>query len=514
MSESATSRETESGETPEDARFTVPEEAAFDARFRAHIGEVGMREAEDELSLLHGSSVGPSKRDTRRRRALALADVLSLLASFGAMQVLARPGAVLEDQRVLLLSLPLWILLNKLLGLYDRDTILLDKSTLNELPAVAQSIALGSTLVYLFAPELLGGAVGRREILVFWFAAVVLTPLLRWLARTYIRRGLAPERCVIVGSGIVAGMIARKLRAHAEYGADPVGYVEGPEANMVGDLPKLGPVEDFERVCEEVGAERVIVAFSRLSHGHLLDVIRISTRRGMKISIVPRLFEVVGRGVEVDQIEGLALMGLRGATRTKTSLALKRAIDVLGAAAGLLVTAPLLVLVAAAIKVTSAGPVLYAQRRVGRGSQEFRILKFRTMVQDADAMKADLEHLNELAPMFKLVDDPRVTRVGRLLRRSSLDELPQLWNVLRGEMSLVGPRPLVPSESALVLGWHRARLDLTPGLTGPWQVLGRNTIPFDEMVKLDYLYVADWSLWNDIKLMVRTLPVVLRRAGH
>ena len=159
--------------------------------------------------------------------------------------------------------------------------------------------------------------------------------------------------------------------------------------------------------------------------------------------------------------------------------------------------------------------MFFAQERIGRGNRPFRIYKFRTMVDGADQAKGDLVQRNEAVyPMFKIADDPRTTRVGRLLRRGFLDELPQLWNVLRGEMSLVGPRPLVPSEDAHVLGWHRARLELTPGLTGPWQVLGRHSIPFDEMVRLDYLYVDDWSLWNDIKLVIRTAPIVLGGNGQ
>ncbi len=159
--------------------------------------------------------------------------------------------------------------------------------------------------------------------------------------------------------------------------------------------------------------------------------------------------------------------------------------------------------------------MFFKQRRVGRANREFQMLKLRTMVDGADAMKADLAHLNEVpgGTMFKIDLDPRVTPVGRFLRASSLDELPQLINVLRGEMSLVGPRPLVPEEDDNVIGWHRARLELTPGLTGPWQVMGRNQIPFHEMVKLDYLYVSEWSLWNDITLLLRTLPVVLGRRG-
>jgi lipopolysaccharide/colanic/teichoic acid biosynthesis glycosyltransferase len=211
----------------------------------------------------------------------------------------------------------------------------------------------------------------------------------------------------------------------------------------------------------------------------------------------------------------MTLMGLRGLTRTRSSLLLKRAIDVCGAGLGLLVLSPLLGVIAVLVRLTSPGPVLFAQRRIGKHNTPFRMLKFRTMYEGADRLKAELAHLNEAAePMFKIARDPRVTPLGRFLRRTSIDELPQLWNVLRGEMSLVGPRPLIPSEDAHVIGWHRDRLDLTPGLTGPWQVMGRTSIPFQEMIKLDYLYVAEWSLWNDAKLLLRTAPVVLGAKGQ
>jgi lipopolysaccharide/colanic/teichoic acid biosynthesis glycosyltransferase len=219
--------------------------------------------------------------------------------------------------------------------------------------------------------------------------------------------------------------------------------------------------------------------------------------------------------VEVDQLEGTTLLGLSGFSRTRSSLALKRAMDLIGAGVGFILLAPLMLLIAIAIKLTSRGPVFFVQDRIGRGTRPFGMYKFRTMCQDADDLKAELEHLNEAAhPMFKITEDPRVTKVGRMLRRTSLDELPQLFNVLKGEMSLVGPRPLVPSEDDHVIGYHRERLDLTPGLTGTWQVLGRSTIPFHEMVKLDYLYVAEWSLWNDVKLLIRTAPLVLQARGR
>jgi exopolysaccharide biosynthesis polyprenyl glycosylphosphotransferase len=276
----------------------------------------------------------------------------------------------------------------------------------------------------------------------------------------------------------------------------------------------LPTVAEFERIARREDADRVLIGFSRMAVDDLLEIIQVAKLLELKITVVPRLFEMIGHSVEVDQVEGMTLLGVRGFARTRSSLALKRLLDVSGAAAGLLVLSPLLAVMALAIKLTSSGPVFFRQERIGRDNEPFTLLKFRTMVDGADALKPTLRHLNEAdGVMFKIADDPRVTKVGRHLRRTSIDELPQLLNVLRGEMSLVGPRPLVPDEDGQVIGWHRARLELTPGLTGPWQVMGRTNIPFQEMVALDYLYVAEWSLWNDIKLLIRTAPVVVLGGG-
>ena len=209
----------------------------------------------------------------------------------------------------------------------------------------------------------------------------------------------------------------------------------------------------------------------------------------------------------------MGVLSLRPVGRTRFALALKRAIDIVGAGAGLTLLSPLFALIALAVKLDSQGPVIFSQVRIGKRNKPFRIHKFRTMVQDAERLKDEIMHLNEVElPLLKIPEDrdPRLTRVGRILRRTMLDELPQLWNVLRGEMSLVGPRPLEPQDDAEVVGWHRARLELTPGVTGPWQALGRHSIPFREMLALDCLYVADWSLWHDIKLLVRTAHVLLK----
>lgn len=466
-------------------------------------------------------------RDSARRRLLAGADVLALVAAYWAVWFVVPGDIGAKNPWLLVAALPPWILLNKLLGLYDRDANLIHKSTLDELPSLALSAVLGTALTFMLFPDVFGLELGRAETLAFLGFTVLFTVTLRAIVRGTVVRRYPRERCLIVGSGFVADLLARKITSHPEYGVELVGFVDVSEAPQASNgngngngngsaaHSLVGDLERFEEVCSDLRVERVVIAFSSVSHEELINVICTSKTLQIKISVVPRLFEVIGHAVEVDQLEGTTLLGLRGFSRTRSSLVLKRAMDLLGAGVGLTLLAPLFLLVAAAVKLTSRGPVFFVQDRIGRGTQPFGICKFRTMVVGADALKADLAHLNEVAsPMFKMAHDPRVTRVGQLLRRTSLDELPQLINVLLGQMSLVGPRPLVPTEDDHVIGYHRERLELTPGLTGTWQVLGRTTIPFPEMIKLDYLYVAEWSLWNDVKLLIRTAPLVVQARGR
>jgi lipopolysaccharide/colanic/teichoic acid biosynthesis glycosyltransferase len=235
---------------------------------------------------------------------------------------------------------------------------------------------------------------------------------------------------------------------------------------------------------------------------------------GLRVSVLPRLPEVVGSSVELDDVDGITLLGMRRFGLTRSSDAVKRSFDFVGAGLTLLALTPLLAAIAVAIKLDSRGPVLFRQRRMGRHGIPFEMFKFRTMVDGADAQKSALAARNEAdGGLFKIKDDPRITRVGNLLRKISLDELPQLFNVLHGNMSLVGPRPLVLDEDDRIEGWRRSRLELPPGITGPWQVFGSARIPLNEMVKIDYLYGANWSLWLDVKILLRTVPFVLGRRG-
>jgi lipopolysaccharide/colanic/teichoic acid biosynthesis glycosyltransferase len=257
----------------------------------------------------------------------------------------------------------------------------------------------------------------------------------------------------------------------------------------------------------------VLLSRSDLSEAEMLDLLHTCRMSSTKISVLPGAIEALGPAVELDEVSGVVLLGLTPLVLGRTSRWLKRSLDVSVSALGLLVTAPLLLAIAVAVRVDCGSPVLFRQRRVGKGDRPFELVKFRTMVAGAEGRRAELMARSRDPNWLDLAHDPRVTRLGRFLRRTSLDELPQLWNVLRGQMSLVGPRPLPESEDCLVRGWARGRLDLTPGITGLWQVRGRNRLPFDEMVKLDYLYVANWSLWMDLRLLLRTAPAVIMRRG-
>jgi exopolysaccharide biosynthesis polyprenyl glycosylphosphotransferase len=256
-----------------------------------------------------------------------------------------------------------------------------------------------------------------------------------------------------------------------------------------------------------------VICNTSVDEAALLELVHRCKELALKVSVLPQLFGAMGPSVEVDDVEGVTVLGINPPVLPKSSRFIKRSLDIFGSATMLVLLAPLIAVIGIAIKLGSRGPVFFRQPRVGQGGRSFNLVKFRTMTVDAEQRKADLLEQSTDPDWLKLESDPRVTRVGRFLRLRSLDELPQLWNVLKGDMSLVGPRPLIESEDRQVDGWARSRLDLTPGITGLWQVLGRTNIPFEEMIKLDYLYVTNWSLWTDIRLILKTLPAVVTGRG-
>lgn len=465
------------------------------------------------------------------RRALLAADMVGLTTSFILSLALlggSGPADTVGNRLELLIflsSLPAWVVLAKLYGLYDRDEERTDHSTADELVGVFHLVTVGTAMFYVGAALTELAQTPLDRLLVFWAAAVVLVTAARASTRILCRRSVAYlQNTVIVGAGDVGQLIARKLRHHPEYGVNVVGFVDAkPKERQAGlnGIAHLGPPENLPAIIELLDVERAIIAFSSEPHGETLDVVRTLRELDVQIDVVPRLFEVIGTSSGFHTAEGVPLIGLPPLRLSRSSLLLKRTMDLGLTVLSLLVLAPLLVVIAALVKLDSPGPVFFRQVRMGARGRTFEIYKFRTMCVEAETLKAALAPLNKHSQeggdprMFKIVGDPRVTRVGHWLRRFSLDELPQLLNVLRGEMSLVGPRPLILEEDRHVVDWERRRLNLKPGITGLWQVLGRDDIPFDEMVRLDYVYVTTWSIMRDLNLILRTLPAMCRaRASY
>jgi exopolysaccharide biosynthesis polyprenyl glycosylphosphotransferase len=461
------------------------------------------------------------------RRGLLVADVAGLCVTFLAVKLVFGSSFQLGDAynalaelSLFLATIPLWIAAAKLHGLYDRDEERADATTADDLSGVVQLITLGTWIV--FALGSLSGLGDPRvgEFVVFWGLAILLVTLGRAGARAFCRRQPAYlQNVLVIGAGEIGQQVALKLLQHPEYGINLLGFVDDeprePRYELTG-IPVLGSPDDLTDLIRSLDVDRVIIAFSGETHDETLKLMRMLNEFDLRIDVVPRLFENMPPSVNVHMLEGLTLLGLPRPRLSRSSRLLKRALDVVLTTALLIVLAPLLAAIAVVIKVGSRGPVFFRQTRVGFGGKPFVILKFRTMVVDAEQRKQQVAHLNKHARpggdprMFKIPDDPRRTRVGRILRRYSLDELPQLYNVLRGEMSLVGPRPLIPEEHGFLVDWGLRRLDLRPGMTGLWQVLGRDGIGFDEMVRLDYFYVTTWSLWNDIRLLLRTFAVIAK----
>ncbi len=366
--------------------------------------------------------------------------------------------------------------------------------------------------------------VSRLFLILLFPAQAVLTIASRSVIRlvfTSMRaRGRNTRFMLIVGANPAGETFAELIARHMELGLEPVGYLAGPADRTSGDdqrvqRPVLGDLHDIESILHGTVVDEVAICLSGADRAMVEPITRLCENEGRVVRI-----PMVGPGLmlpggSVEEIEGMAVLSLvYGPDRTLGMLA-KRAIDIVLALAGLVILSPLLLVVALLIRLRDGAPVLFRQQRVGLHGRSFRVVKFRTMIPDAEEQQAELEGRNEISgPAFKLTDDPRLTRTGGWLRRTSIDELPQLWNVLRGEMSLVGPRPPLPSEVLDYDIWHRRRLSMQPGITGLWQVAARREPDFDRWVRLDLDYIDRWSLWLDLKILVRTIPAMLAGEGR
>jgi exopolysaccharide biosynthesis polyprenyl glycosylphosphotransferase len=443
------------------------------------------------------------RREAIFRRALVLSDAFAMAVSM-VVAVMVFGGDLLRPWAALA---PLVLVIGaKIFGLYDRDELVLRRSTLDELPQLAQLAALAVFGTWIGEAVFVDGSLGRSDVITFLLLLASGLAGGRWTARRMACRFSPAESCIVVGDRSQYDRLHAKLEDRRKVTLSGV----VPLDVAIDDLPALVAMAD------EACVQRLIIAPPGVGmHEDTMNLIRAAKMTGLRVSIVPGVLEVVGSAVAFDELGGLTLLGTKRFGLSRSSAALKRGFDICGAMAALLLFGPLMLVLAVAIRWDTPGPVFFRQVRVGRDGRRFRMVKFRTMVDGADALRGQLASLNEASGgLFKIRHDPRITRVGRLLRRASLDELPQLLNVLRGEMSLVGPRPLVVSEDERITGFGRHRLMLTPGMTGHWQIAGSARVPLPEMMKIDYLYVATWSLWADIKILLNTVPYMLARRGQ
>jgi lipopolysaccharide/colanic/teichoic acid biosynthesis glycosyltransferase len=427
-------------------------------------------------------------------------------------------------------------------GLYRRARRRLVASIFPDLSQLFHSVVVGSLIILLInkvAHETAGLALlDRKSVTLVAAWSLILVPFARAGTRWALRPShRADSRVIVVGSGQVASTVVQRLTN--VYGMQLVGCVDdgfysqsdpgqdaalllAPEISMPGREPDpiplgatklLGGLDDLPAIVAANNVDHIIVAFSPASGAKLANLLR-SLADDVQISVVPRLFDLLTVRSHVDDLHGLPVVDVAPAALGPADRFAKRALDIVLSALGLLVLLPPSVVIAAAVKATSPGTVLFRQQRTGRSGETFRITKFRTMRSDAERERGELSANNQVdGPLFKIHDDPRITRVGAFLRKTSLDEIPQLLNVFMGDMSLVGPRPFVTKESAEIDGWAARRFAVRPGMTGLWQISGRNDLPFDELRRLDYSYVASWSLWWDLRILWHTPASVLGRHG-
>ncbi len=412
-----------------------------------------------------------------------------------------------------LLMFPALVAAAKMLGLYESDGQRIRKTTVDELPRLAQLGALLVLGVWLGDDLLIGGPAGKDQALLLGVVFLAAAMLGRRTVRRMINRKLPRERCLFLGDERSFVRLRTIFERH-DLPAELVERIPITEAMVAGRPDRAADSTVLRELIARAGAHRLIIGPHAHSNAMTFELLEAARGVGTRVSLLPDMLEVVGSSVDFDDLYGVTLLGVRQTDLSRSSKLLKRTFDIAGGGLALIVMAPVMAVVALVIRLDSPGPAVFRQWRIGRNGEPFQIFKFRTMIDEAEELKDQLRELSEVDGLFKIREDPRITRVGMVLRRTSLDELPQLINVLRGSMSLVGPRPLVADEDGRILGAHRGRLRLTPGMTGPWQVSGSARIPLEDMVKLDHLYVSNWTLWADVKILLRTVPYALSRSGQ
>lgn len=472
---------------------------------------------------------GPTgaRRDWVLTAVLVATDIAMIVLAFftsWAIRYVAEIGPEIEETNyvpflvfapVLLGLIPVSLLAITVAGLYRQRR---GTEWFDDIPSVARSIALATMTLFAGVALLRYPATSRLTFILAWFTATIFViagrALVQMVATALHRRGVGVERVLVVGGNNLGRIIMQSLASRAHLGYHVVGFVDDDRAADFGRFRHLGGLDDVEQLAEAEKIDQVIVALPAASHAAILRIVDHCRQGQVSFKLVPDLYEMSLSRVDVDTVSGIPLIGLKDVSIIGWNALTKRVIDILVSALALLALSPILAVIALLIKLESRGPILYRHTRIGKNRVPFTMYKFRSMRQDADKLReALLEKQDGDNRLFKDRRDPRITGVGSFIRRWSLDELPQFWNVLTGDMSVVGPRPQIPPEVANYEDWHYKRLAVSPGLTGLWQVSGRSELTFDEMVIYDIYYIENWSLGLDFRILLRTVPAVLQGRG-
>jgi exopolysaccharide biosynthesis polyprenyl glycosylphosphotransferase len=456
---------------------------------------------------------GRRRRGALLRRLLAMSDWSALAISLFVVTA-ATTATDLATLFWAILFSPAWILVVKLHGLYDNDHRRIRHSTLDEMPSLVSASVLGTLVLDgLLALSPVGPLTPASAIAV-GVGTLVLSFSGRGTLRFLWHRLTTLATGVVVGPAHAADTIARRVFTHPEARLALVGYLSERSDELAVELPRLGSFDDISTVAADYAIERVIVTEQEMSERAAERLIEECKAEGLALTFLPQHFGLLGPGIELNRLAELPVLDFRFSDPPRSTIAMKRCLDVFVSGVGMALLSPLLLVAALATLIDSGRPVFFRQQRAGKDGKPFTMMKFRTMVADAEERLGELIDLSKLdEPAFKIPDDPRITRVGRVLRRSSIDELPQLVNVLRGDMSLVGPRPEEEAVVALYDERQRARLAIKPGLTGPMQIYGRSDLTFDERLALERDYLDNLSLLTDLEILLRTPRAIVRGEG-
>jgi exopolysaccharide biosynthesis polyprenyl glycosylphosphotransferase len=464
-----------------------------------------------------GVVAAPGVDESRRRgalfrRLLALADWTALASSLFVATAASASTEVGTLFWAIMFS-PIWILVGKLHGLYDNDHRRIRHSTLDELPSLVSASVVGMLVLDGLLALSPVGPLSPTTAIAVGVGTLAGSFVLRGVLRFLWHRLTPVATGIVIGPPRAVDMVARRISTHPETRLALVGHLSS-RSEAAAEVPRLGSVADISEVAREYAIERVVVSEGEMSEPATERLIEECKELGLALTFLPQHYGLLGPGIELNRLAELPVLDFRFSDPPRSTVAMKRLMDVVVSTVLLLALSPLLALIALAILVDSGRPVLFRQRRIGEAGGPFNMVKFRTMVADAEQRLPELVDLATLdEPAFKIRDDPRVTQIGRLLRRSSLDELPQLLNVLRGDMSLVGPRPEEEAVVALYDERQRGRLAVKPGLTGPMQVYGRSDLTFEERLAMERDYLDNLSLLTDLAILLRTPGAMIRGDG-